>query len=86
MIDYAAVMARRHKGREWNLNGDSYEGLTMLDGGSIPTQKSLDDAWPSVRAEIEAESEAKIAARKSALQKLAALGLTESEIVAIIGG
>ena len=86
MTDYAAVMTRRHPGREWMLDGDNYEGLTMLDGGSKPTKKSLDDAWPEVQAEIAAEADAKVAARAAALAKLKVLGLTDDEIAALIGG
>ena len=68
------------------LDGDDYEGLTMLDGGSKPTKKSLDDAWIDVQAEIAAEAEAKVAARASALAKLKVLGLTDDEVVALVGG
>lgn len=85
MTDYAAVLTRRHSGREWILNGDDYDGLIILDGGPKPTKKSLDDAWPEVKNEIEAEASAKVSTRQSALAKLAALGLTEAEISAIIG-
>jgi len=85
MTDYAAVLLRRHAGREWTLNGDNYEGLTILDGGAKPTKKSLDDAWPDVQAEIAAERQAKIDAHNSALAKLSALGLTEAEIAALLG-
>jgi hypothetical protein len=86
MIDYAAILSRRHNDREWKLEGDDYEGLTMLDGGEKPSKASLDDAWDDVKAEISAEREAKLAAKESAKAKLAALGLTEDEINAIIGG
>ena len=85
MTDYAAVLSRRHAGREWSLNGDDYEQLVILDGGSKPSKKSLDDAWASVKAEIEAEQQAKIDSRASALAKLAALGLTDDEIAALLG-
>lgn len=67
------------------MNGDDYEGLVILDDGNKPTKKSLDDAWPTVRDEIQAKQTAKENARVSALAKLAALGLTESEIAALIG-
>ena len=85
MTDYAAVLTRRHAGREWALNGDDYDQLVMLDGGDKPTKKSLDDAWPSVKAEIEAEIEARANAAVSARSKLAALGLTEAEVKALVG-
>jgi DNA-binding NarL/FixJ family response regulator len=85
MTDYAAVLTRRHPGREWKLEGDDYAGLTMLDDGEKPSKKSLDDAWLEVQAEIAAEAAAKTAARQSALAKLAALGLTDEEIAALVG-
>jgi hypothetical protein len=85
MTDYAAVLTRRHAGRQWVLNGDDYAGLEMLDGSSKPTQKSLDDAWPEVQAEIAADAAAKAATRASALAKLADLGLTDDEISALVG-
>lgn len=85
MTDYAIVLSRRHPDREWKLDGNDYEGLTMLDGEPKPTKKSLDDAWPQVQAEIVAEKENAIAAKESARAKLAALGLTEEEIAALVG-
>jgi hypothetical protein len=85
MTDYTLVLMRRHADREWQLDGDDYAGLTMLDGGSKPSKKSLDDAWPDVQAEIAAEADAKVAARASALAKLAELGLTADEITALVG-
>jgi hypothetical protein len=85
MTDYAAVLTRRHAGRQWVLNGDDYAGLEMLDGGSKPAQKELDDAWPEVQAEIAADAAAKVATRASALAKLADLGLTDDEIAALVG-
>ena len=86
MIDYAAVLSRRHSGREWTLNGDDYEGLTMLDGGSKPTKQELENAWPGVAAEIAAEADQRAAAKTSARAKLKALGLTDEEIAALVGG
>ena len=86
MTDYAAVLSRRYRNRQWTMNADDYDQLVMLDGESKPSKESLDDAWESVKAEIEAEQQAKVDARASALAKLAALGLTDEEINAIIGG
>ena len=85
MTDYAAVLTRRHPSRHWTLDGDNYEGLTMLDEGDKPSKKALDDAWPDVEAEIAAEQAAKTSARQNAFSKLAALGLTEAEIIALVG-
>lgn len=85
MIDYPAILIRHHAGSEWTLNGDEYDGLTWLSDTPKPTQSELDALWPEVRAEIEAEQEAKRTARVTALGKLAALGLTEAEIQALVG-
>ena len=85
MTDYAAVLSRRYKGREWKLDGDDYEGLTMLDDGAKPTKKALDDVWPEVLAEINEQKTAAANATASARAKLAALGLTEAEVAALLG-
>ena len=85
MTDYAAVLTRRHPGREWTLNGNEYNQLVILDGGEAPSKMSLDAAWPAVQAEIVAEQNAQAATRASALAKLSALGLTDDEISALVG-
>jgi len=85
MTDYATVLTRRHPDREWKLDGDDYDGLAMLDGGSKPSKASLDAAWPEVQAEIAAEQAAATAAAASGRAKLAALGLTDDEINALLG-
>lgn len=43
------------------------------------------EQWAIEQAEREAAEEAKLAAKESARAKLAALGLTEEEVVALIG-
>lgn len=85
MTDYALVLSRRHSDKQWSINGNDYESLVMFDDNDKPSKKSLDDAWPAVKAEIEAETNGKHAAAESARAKLAALGLTDDEIAAITG-
>lgn len=85
MIDYAAVLTRKYAGREWQLNGDQYDGLVILDGGPKPTKSELDAHWPTVQQEIQAEQMAREQAKQSALKKLAALGLTSIEIATLLG-
>lgn len=80
-IDYAAILSRRYQGRQWQLNGDDYEGLTMLDDGNKPSQNELDALWPEVKSELAAAVNAKTSARA----KLKALGLTDDEIAALVG-
>lgn len=85
MIDYAEILSRRYKGKEWVLEGDDYSGLKWLSDQKKPTQKQLDKLWESVQTEIAEEVEAISNARKSALDKLSELGLTKAEIDALLG-
>jgi len=80
MTDYAAVLTANYPGSEWTLDGDTYDGLTWLSDSPKPSQAELDDAWPAVQqARIDAQV-AKQATKQSAIDKLAALGLTVDEI------
>ena len=85
MTNYALVLERRHPGRQWSINDNDYDTLVIHDDGSKPSKKSLDDAWPSVQAEIAEAADAKIAALESARAKLAKLGLTDDELKALLG-
>jgi hypothetical protein len=80
VIDYTAILTANYEGSAWSLNGDTYDGLTWLSDTPKPTQQELDDAWPAVQqARIDAQV-AKQATKQSAIDKLAALGLTVDEI------
>ena len=80
MIDYAAVLSKNYPDAEWTLDGDTYEGLNWLSDSPKPTQAELDAAWSAVQqARIDAQV-AKQATKQSAIDKLAALGLTVDEI------
>ena len=85
MIDYAAVLTANYSGDEWTLNGDTYDGLTWLSDTPKPSQAELDAAWPAVQQAQADAVAAKEAARQSAIDKLAALGLTVDEISAAFG-
>lgn len=80
MIDYAAVLTANYPGAQWSLYGNDYNTLVMHDDTPKPSQQELDDAWPAVQqARIDAQV-AKQATKQSAIDKLAALGLTVDEI------
>ena len=80
MIDYAAVLSKNYPDAEWTLDGETYEGLNWLSDSPKPTQAELDAAWSAVQqARIDAQV-AKQATKQSAIDKLAALGLTVDEI------
>jgi hypothetical protein len=85
MIDYSKILYINYVGKEWALNGDSYDGLTWLDSSPKPTQYELDALWESTQATIAAKEQSAKDAKASALAKLTALGLTEDEIKAILG-
>jgi hypothetical protein len=82
-MDIVQTVTNKYPGAEWTLIGNEYEGLDWLDDSPKPTQAELEAAWADLQETAAAEAEAKIAARESALAKLAALGLTQYEIEAL---
>jgi len=85
VTDYIAVLTANYPDAEWTLSGDTYDGLTWLSDTPKPSQEELDAAWPAVQQEQVDAVAAKEAARQSAIDKLAALGLTVDEISAAFG-
>lgn len=60
MTGYAAVLRANYPDALWQLDGDTYDGLTWLSDTPKPSQEELDAAWPQVqyeqqRAEIETQ-------------------------------
>jgi len=80
MIDYTKILTMRYSGKEWTLNGDTYDGLTWLSDSPKPSQKDLENLWPDVQTEILNKKIAKIEARRAILDKL---NLTEDEAAAL---
>jgi hypothetical protein len=85
MIDYTLILTTNYAGSSWTLNGDSYEGLTWLSDTPKPTQAELDALWESTQATVAAKAQAAKDVKASALAKLAALGLTQDEVKALVG-
>ena len=85
MIDYSLVLTVNYVGKEWSLAGNSYEGLNWLSDTPKPTQAELDALWESTQATVAANAQAVIDTKASALAKLAALGLTQDEVKALVG-
>ena len=46
MIDYAQILSINYAGKEWTLDGESYDGLTWYSDTPKPTQAELDALWP----------------------------------------
>jgi len=85
MINYDLILSTNYVGKQWSLDGNSYDGLTWLDESPKPTQAELDALWESTQAAVAAKQQAKIAAKEAALSKLTALGLTADEVKALLG-
>ena len=68
----------------WVLYGEEFEGIQFTDCEPITKQQFLNGiaAIDEIKAKAEAD---KLAAKASAQAKLAALGLTEDEVAAIVG-
>jgi hypothetical protein len=85
MIDYTLILAINYPTAQWALSGDSYDGLTWLSDTPKPTQSELDTLWESTQSTVAAKEQAAKDVKASALAKLAALGLTQDEVKALVG-
>ena len=68
-----------------SMSGDDVNTLVWENGTQPINKQQILNLVPQCLAEIEAEEQAKINAKQSALNKLKALGLSDAEIKAIIG-
>lgn len=84
-VVYRQVLLHQFPDAEWVLKDNNYDQLTWLSDTPKPSQQELDDAWPAVQQARADAVAAKEAARQSAINKLAALGLTVDEISAAFG-
>jgi hypothetical protein len=84
-MNIATILSTNYIGSEWILDGDDYAGLTWLSETPKPTKKQLESQWEEVQAKIAAEEKRKIDAKASAIEKLAALGLTPEEVKVAFG-
>jgi hypothetical protein len=85
MINYSQILLTNYVGKQWSLSGNSYDGLEWLDSSPKPTQAELDALWESTQATVAAKEQAAKDVKASALAKLAALGLTQDEVKALVG-
>jgi hypothetical protein len=81
-----AIMSLR-PGVEWSMNGDDVENIIWHTPNAQPlTEAEVQAEMIRLEAAQKAEEEAKQAKLDSAKAKLAALGLDEEEVAAIVGG
>jgi len=68
-----------------SMSGEDINTLVWENETTPINKQQILDLVPTCLAEIEAETQAKIDNKQSALNKLKALGLSDAEIKAIIG-
>ena len=86
MITTAHAIMSLRPGIEWTMTGDDVEGIIWHtpDVEPLTTAEVEAEILRLEQAAVDAEA-AKVAARESAMAKLAALGLNVSEVEAIVG-
>lgn len=85
MPNYAQILCVNYPNSEWSLIGNNYDNLTWLDESPKPTQAELDALWESTQATLAEQKAQAETTKASALAKLAALGLTQDEVKALVG-
>ena len=87
MIGTVEALMSLRPGAEWTMNGDDVEGIIWHTEGVTPlTQQEVEDEMVRLQELANNEIATKEANRKSAVEKLSTLGLTEDEISALLDG
>jgi hypothetical protein len=76
MTDYAIILSRRYKGKEWTTVGGEYTDIVWHSEGTKPSKPVLDGLWASVQQEIVDEPAANATAKQAVLDRL---GITAEE-------
>jgi hypothetical protein len=84
-MDIVTVLNHKFPDSEWVVYDNDISTLTWLSDSPKPTKKELEDLWPVVQAEIEAERQARENRKQSVIEKLGALGLTPDEVADVFG-
>jgi predicted DNA binding protein len=85
MLLHTAIQALRPD-KEFTMFGDDPSTIIWNDQNVVtPTKKEIEDKYAELLIKEQEEIENKLAKKESAKSKLAALGLTEAEIQALIG-
>ena len=87
MITTQQAVVSLRPGVEWTMNGDDVENIIWHTPNVEPlTMAEVEAEVARLEQAARDEAAAREAARASAVAKLAALGLDESEVSALIGG
>jgi predicted ABC-type transport system involved in lysophospholipase L1 biosynthesis ATPase subunit len=79
-VKLSEVLIKYYSHEKWILVEEDYEGLDWQSNNPKPTLEELEN----LKEELIKEEQAKIDAKASAMAKLAALGLSEQEVAALI--
>jgi hypothetical protein len=85
IIDKATAISSLVKGAEYVLNNDTGEVLWIKPTSSPVTDEQIDAELVRLQAKAITDKETQETTKASALAKLAALGLTQDEVKALIG-
>jgi hypothetical protein len=85
IIDKATAISSLVEGAEYVLNNDTGEVLWINPTSSPVTDEQIDAELVRLQAKAITDKETQATAKASALAKLAALGLTQDEVKALIG-
>jgi hypothetical protein len=86
MITTAQAVSSLRPNTEWSMNGDDVENIIWHTDGVEPlTTAEVEAEKLRLEQEVLDVEAAKVAARESAMSKLAALGLSDVEVEAIVG-
>ena len=86
MITTQQAVASLRPNIEWTMSGDDVAGITWHTPDVEPlTEAEVTKEMKRLEKALDAEQDTKDAARVSAVEKLADLGLNEAEVLAIIG-
>jgi hypothetical protein len=79
------AMKKINPNAQASMSGEDINTLVWENGTTPINKQQILDLVPTCLAEIEAEEQAKIDNKQSALNKLKALGLNDAEINSILG-
>ena len=87
MIDKAVAITSLRPNIEWSMDGDDVANITWHTPGVEPlTETEVTAEMLRLEQNAADADAARVAARESAMVKLAMLGLNDSEVEAMMGG
>lgn len=81
-MNIGLILREKYPEAEWQLVGESYDGLLWYSDTEKPTEQELKALW----VEVEANENVRLASLDTATAKLKKLGLNDDEISALVNG